>query len=179
MPDATTIPPLRNFHHVAFRCRDTRETRDFYEGVLGMPLAAGLRFAEQSEADAPLEFMHIFFQLGDGNYLAFFDGPESATEDHFKKKSGVNRHVAIETGTLEDLARFEQRLKAHGVDTWGPVDHGFIKSIYFYDPNGITVEITARMPRHAAFLADERRKLESELAAWTEETRSKRAARQL
>ena len=174
MSESSAMPRLKNFHHVAFRCRDTRETREFYEGMLGMPLAAGLRFTERSETNEPLEYMHIFFQLGDGNYLAFFDGPDSATEEHFRKRTGVNRHVAIETGSIEDLARFQERLTAHGVEYWGPLDHGFIKSVYFYDPNGIIVEITARTPQYETFLADERSRLESELTAWAEKKRDRK-----
>ena len=61
------LPALTNFHHVAYRCRDADETRRFYEGVLGMPLAIALDFTEVSGTDTKLEYMHLFFRLGDGN----------------------------------------------------------------------------------------------------------------
>ena len=59
--------------------------------------------------------MHLFFEMGDGNYIAFFDLPESAEESRFKKKSGFNLHVAFEVATKADLEEFQRRFKAHGV----------------------------------------------------------------
>lgn len=179
MTNEATLPTLKNFHHVAFRCRDAAQTRAFYEGILGMPMTAGLALNEISGTATPLEYMHIFFQLGDGNYLAFFDTPDTATEEHFKKRSGFNRHIAIETGSVEDLAVFREKLNAHGIECWGPLDHGFVKSLYFYDPNGINVEITARTPQYDAIMAEEKRKMESEMHAWTDKTRVRKAERRL
>jgi len=173
------FPPLKNFHHVAFRFRDAQETRAFYEGILGMPMTAALALDEISGTNTKLEYLHLFFQMSDGNYLAFFDAPDTATEEHFKKKSGFNRHLAIETESLGALETFKEKLKAHGIEFWGPLDHGFVKSIYFYDPNGINVEITARTAQYEEILADEKRKLESEMSKWIEKTRAKKAGRNL
>ena len=178
MPDSPTpLAPLTNFHHVAYRCRDAQETRAFYEGVLGLPLAIALDFAEVSGTDTKLEYMHLFFRLGDGNYLAFFDAPDSVRPDHFKKQSGFNRHVAIETKDMAGLDVYMARLKEHGIEYWGPLDHHFVKSIYFYDPNGINLEITSRTADSAAILADEATKKDSAMAAWTARTWEKKSQR--
>src|ERR1700733_16072788 len=66
---------LRHIHHHAFRCRDAEETRHFYEDILKMPLVAAMVMdVNQATAD-PEPFCHIFFEMGDGNCIAFFDYP--------------------------------------------------------------------------------------------------------
>ncbi len=178
MREQTVAPAaLTNFHHVAYRCRDAMETRAFYEGVLGLPMTIALDFTEVSGTDTKLEYMHLFFRLEDGNFIAFFDAPDSVRNEHFKKQSGFNRHVAFETKSMDALERYLERLKKHGVDTWGPLDHGFVRSIYFYDPNGINLEITCRTAEYDAILLHEADKKEEAILAWTERTRSKKAQR--
>jgi len=179
MPDPTGLPQLKHFHHVAFRCRDAEETRRFYQDLLGLKLAAGLAFDEISGTETALRYLHLFFELGDGNFLAFFDAPDSATEEHFKPRSGFNRHIAIETEDLTALATYRQRLHEHGVRCEGPLDHGFVQSIYFYDPNGINVEITARTPRYDEIMADEADKAAAEMARWTSSTQELKRQRGL
>ena len=106
MPGNTAaLSPLTNFHHVAYRCRDAAETRAFYEGVLGLQLAIALDFTEVSGTDAKLEYMHLFFRLEDGNFIAFFDAPDSVRPDHFKKQSGFNRHLAFYKASAIPQAR--------------------------------------------------------------------------
>lgn len=167
---ATAAPPISGVHHTAFRCRDAAETRWFYETVMGLPLEAALAFDKDPGTNAPLHYMHLFFKMGDGKYVAFFDLPESATEDRFKKKNGFNLHIAFETANLADLDVFLARFKAHGVEAFGPIDHHFVKSIYTFDPNGIQVEVTARVAVHDAVMADERGKVESAMAQWHRDT---------
>ncbi|MBL8384785.1 MAG: VOC family protein [Burkholderiales bacterium] len=174
---AAAPPALSNFHHVAFRCRDAEETRRFYEGVLGLPLSIALDLAEISGTDTRLEYMHLFFRLEDGNFIAFFDAPDSVRPEHFRKQSGFNRHLAFETRAADGLERYMERLRAHGVEFWGPLDHGFVTSIYFYDPNGINLEITCRTAGYDAILAEEALRKDAALAAWTERTRGRKAER--
>ena len=180
MDDRPAVPSrLMGFHHVAFRCRDAEETRRFYGDLLGLPLAAGFSFDKVSGTQAELRYLHVFFELGDGRFLAFFDAPDSATEEHFRRRSGFNRHVAIEAPDLPSLEAWRLRLLAHGVEVEGPLDHGFVQSIYFFDPNGLNVEITARVPAHDAILAEERTHAAAELARWTERTRTLKRERGL
>jgi len=167
---AATIPAIRGVHHTAFRCRDAAETRRFYEGVLGLPLAAALAFDEEPGTGAPLKYMHLFFEMGDGTYVAFFDLPESADEAKFKKKSGFNLHIAFEVATKADLEGFQRRFAEHGIENHGPIDHHFVKSIYAWDPNGIQIEITWRDPAHDAIMAGERAKAASIMKDWDKDT---------
>ena len=179
MQPTPSLPRLGNFHHVAFRCRDAQQTRSFYEGVLGLPMAAGLAFDEISGTDTHLRYLHVFFELGDGNYLAFFDAPDSATEEHFKPRSGFNRHIAIEAPDVAALQTYKQHLESQGVACNGPLDHGFVQSIYFYDPNGIQVEITARTAQHDQIMAEEQAKADADVADWTRGTAEQKRARGL
>jgi catechol 2,3-dioxygenase-like lactoylglutathione lyase family enzyme len=167
---ADKIPAIRGVHHTAFRCRDAAETRRFYEGILGLPLAAALSFGEEPGTGAPLKYMHLFFEMGDGRYVAFFDLPDSADESRFKKKSGFNLHIAFEVATKDDLDGFQRRFQEHGVENHGPIDHHFVKSIYAWDPNGIQIEITWRDPAHDAIMADERAKSASIMDTWNKDT---------
>ncbi len=166
----TGVPQITGVHHTAFRCRDAEETRQFYQGIMGLPLAAALAFDEEPGTGAPLDYMHLFFEMGDGNYVAFFDLPESATEERFKKKNGFNLHIAFAVDSLEDLDAFKKRFEEHGVEVFGPLDHHFVQSIYCFDPNGIQVEITAKVPAHDTIMADEAAKADGEMKAWTAKT---------
>lgn len=174
---ATNSIPIRGVHHTAFRCRDAEETRRFYEGILGLPLAAALAFDTEPGTNAPLKYMHLFFEMGDGNYVAFFDLPESADESKFKKKSGFNLHIAFEVATKVDLEDYRRRFKEHGIENHGPIDHHFVQSIYAWDPNGIQIEITWRDPAHEAIMADERAKSAAMMKDWSADTAPIRAGK--
>jgi catechol-2,3-dioxygenase len=81
--------------------------------------------------------------------------------------------MALEVASLEHLEKAHQRLKAEGVDVNGPVDHdGWVKSIYFFDPNGARMELTT-VTGSAEQIADYRKKARAELDAWTREKRAK------
>lgn len=164
------VPQITGVHHTAFRCRDAAETRHFYQNIMGLPLAAALSFDEEPGTGAPLQYMHLFFEMGDGNYVAFFDLPDSATEEKFKKRSGFNLHIAFAVDSMDDLAAFRERFEAHGIEVFGPIDHHFVQSIYCFDPNGIQVEVTSRVPAHDTIMADEAAKADAEMKRWTAAT---------
>ncbi len=158
---------LRGIHHNAYRCRDAEETRAFYEDLLGLRLA-GLVIEEKEPGSGRRNpFVHIFFALGDGNFLAFFDAPGSATPEHFTLVHGFDRHVAFEAADEEGLRDWQGKLNAAGVPCFGPIDHGFVKSVYFADPNGLPLEITTRVARHDEIMAEELAAHRGALAEWT------------
>jgi catechol 2,3-dioxygenase-like lactoylglutathione lyase family enzyme len=166
---------LKGIHHSAFRCRDAEETRGFYEDVLGLPVAAALAFEEEPGSGKPHPYVHIFFRLPDGNFIAFFDAPDSARPEQFRPAHGFDRHIAFEAGSVEALEEWKARLDAKGVNAFGPIDHGFVRSLYMWDPNGLQVEITARVPGHDAILAEEERHARAILADWTQRTAEAKA----
>jgi catechol 2,3-dioxygenase-like lactoylglutathione lyase family enzyme len=169
MTDAAP-PPITGIHHAAYRCRDAEETRRFYEDVMGLKLAAALDFDEISGTDEKLDYMHLFFELGDGNYLAFFDLPDSADEKKFRRKSGFNLHFAFEVGSMEEVEAFKKRFDDLGIENHGPLDHEFVKSIYAWDPNGYQIEVTCRVPKHDEIMAHEMEKARKVMEDWTART---------
>ncbi len=136
---------IRKLHHSAYRCRDSEQTRRFYEEFLGLRLAGALEINE-TKSGRKTDTLHTFYELDDGSYLAFFEAPDMAFE--FKRQHDYDLHIALE---VEEPA-LEQMLakgKEKGIETRGISEHGFIRSIYFRDPNGYVVELTARTSDHA------------------------------
>lgn len=166
--------PIRGAHHVAYRCVDAEQTRWFYQDVMGLDLAAALVFKEAPGTGEPVEYMHLFFALGDGKYLAFFDAPENANPRFFDRKHSFDMHIAMEVASEEELLAMQSRIRAHGKTCFGPVEHGFVRSIYMYDPNGIQVEVTYRTAVHDSVMAEERRNAAQVIAEWSQRTRARK-----
>lgn len=135
---------IKGLHHNAYRCRDSEETRRFYEDFLGLPLAGALEI-KQTKSARQTNTLHTFYRLGDGSFLAFFEAPDMPFE--FKPQHDFDLHIALEVErpVLESMFA---RGKAEGRETRGVSDHGFIHSIYFRDPNGYVIELTAKQPGH-------------------------------
>ena len=146
-------------HHVAYRCRDAQRTVDFYTKVVGLKYVAGLVPPEDDNPTWPLneagkpprkvvgeaaDTIHIFFELGDGSYLAFFDVASSPEEAEDPATPWWVKHIAFEVPDMKTLHEGKARLEAHGVQVLGPKDHGFCQSIYFMDPDGHRLEMTVR-----------------------------------
>lgn len=134
---------VQRLNHVAYRCRDAQETTEFYADVLGLKLAHVIVQDRVPSTQEYAPHAHVFFEMADGSWVAFFD---LADEEHVAQETQRDwaQHLALEVSTLEDLATARQRLVDHGVDVLGPVDHGFIQSIYFFDPSGHRLELSAR-----------------------------------
>lgn len=135
---------LKKLHHNAYRCRDSEETRRFYEDFLGLPLSTTLHLTETKSGRAT-STLHTFYRLDDGSYLAFFEAPDM--EFAFKDQHDYDLHIALEVEE-GDLQPMLAKGKAAGIQTRGISDHGFIHSIYFRDPNGYVIELTAKQPNH-------------------------------
>ena len=136
---------IRGLHHNACRCRDSEETRRFYEDFLGLTLAGTLAIGETRTGRAT-RALHTFYRMGDGSFLAFFEAPDSPFE--FKPQHDYDLHIALEVDEPV-LHAMLAKGKAKGIETRGVIDHGFIHSIYFRDPNGYVVELTAKTSDHA------------------------------
>jgi catechol 2,3-dioxygenase-like lactoylglutathione lyase family enzyme len=153
---------IKGLHHNAWRCRDSEETRAFYEDFLGLPLSTSLEIRE-TKTGRVTESLHTFYRLDDGSFLAFFEAPDMPFD--FKVQHDYDLHIALEVEP-EVLPVMLQRGQARGVETRGVSDHGFIHSIYFRDPNGYVVELTARQPHHAAATDPERNGAREKLRRW-------------
>ena len=139
---------IKKLHHNAYRCRDSEQTRKFYEDFLGLPLAGTLEINETKSGRAT-STLHTFYQMGNGSYLAYFEAPDMPFE--FKTQHDFDLHIALEV----DMPTLHQMLakgKAAGLEVRGVSDHHFIHSIYFRDPNGYVIELTAKTPEHGRMM---------------------------
>ena len=135
---------IKGLHHNAYRCRDSEETRCFYEDFLGLPLVHSLEIGTTMTGRGT-QVLHTFYQMGDGSFLAFFDDPQTPFE--FKDQRDFDLHIALEI-EHDRLQEMMDKGIANGIETRGISDHGFIDSIYFRDPNGYVIELTAKRPDH-------------------------------
>ncbi|MDQ6638741.1 MAG: VOC family protein [Pseudomonadota bacterium] len=135
---------IRRLHHNAYRCRDSEQTRAFYEGFLGLPLAGTLEIRETKSGRAT-NTLHTFYRLDDGSFLAFFEAPDMPFE--FKPQHDFDLHIALEV-ERPALAQMLAKGKAEDIETRGVSNHGFIDSIYFRDPNGYVIELCAKREGH-------------------------------
>ncbi len=138
----TNARPSR-LHHYAFLTKDQEATRAFYEDIIGLPLVA-----TWSEADeifgAHREYCHTFFALGDGSALAFFQFAEQADQEQFDPDFTPTpfRHIALNV-TADVQARDRDAPRRVGWDARPRVvDHGYCRSLYTLDPNGLRLEFT-------------------------------------
>lgn len=145
---------ILKLHHAAYRCRNSEETRRFYEDFLGLPLVESLLIT-QTQTGRSTRVLHTFYRLDDGSHLAFFEVPESPFD--FKAQHDFDLHIALEVApaTLESM---QEKGRASRIETRGIAEHSFIRSIYFRDPNGYVIELctpqsgsdaTQRTPRAA------------------------------
>ena len=154
---------IRGLHHNAYRCRDSEETRRFYEDFLGLPLSGTLEIGE-TKSGRKTRTLHTFYRLDDGSYLAFFEAPDMPFE--FKDQHDFDLHIALEVDA-EHLKKMLVRGKALGIETRGISDHGFIDSIYFRDPNGYVIELAARRPEHEAMMDPAKNGAREKLERWS------------
>jgi catechol 2,3-dioxygenase-like lactoylglutathione lyase family enzyme len=163
---------IHRLHHNAYRCRDSEQTRRFYEDFLGLRLAGTLEIKE-TKSGRPTETLHTFYELGDGSYLAFFEAPDMPFQ--FKAQHDYDLHIALEVDA-PNLQEMLARGKAAGVETRGVSDHGFIHSIYFRDPNGYVIELTAKTAGHDAAMDPAHNRAREKLERWTAARRARASA---
>jgi catechol 2,3-dioxygenase-like lactoylglutathione lyase family enzyme len=154
---------IRKLHHNAYRCRDSEQTRRFYEEFLGLPLSGTLEIKE-TKSGRPTDTLHTFYRLEDGSYLAFFEAPDMPFE--FKPQHDYDLHIALEVEPPV-LQQMLAKGKAQGIETRGVSDHGFIDSIYFRDPNGYVIELCAKRPNHDAMMNPASNEAREKLQRWT------------
>jgi catechol 2,3-dioxygenase-like lactoylglutathione lyase family enzyme len=156
---------IRKLHHNAYRCRDSEQTRLFYEDFLGLPLAGTLEIKETKSGRAT-RTLHTFYRLDDGSFLAFFEAPDMPFE--FKNQHDFDLHIALEVDARELRPMMAKGLAA-GIETRGISDHGFIDSIYLRDPNGYVIELCAKRAGHDEAMDPARNGAREILQRWTQE----------
>lgn len=130
-------------HHVAYRCKDAKQTVEFYHDVLGMEYTTAFAEDHVPSTGAYDPYMHVFLDAGGGNVLAFFELPNQKEMGRDENTPAWVQHLAFKVASLDDLMDAKARVESRGIDVLGPTDHGIFKSIYFFDPNGHRLELTA------------------------------------
>lgn len=139
--DETTVHS-KHLHHVAYATRDPEATYAFYAKKLGMPL---LRTENHRQGDG--YFRHFFFDMGQGECLAFFHVSNVGEESDYRTRISTGNglpiwvnHIAFALDTLAELEAMKKRLQRYAVEHMHEIDHGWCRSLYTVDPNGIMVE---------------------------------------
>lgn len=141
-PAQPEFAAIRGLHHFAWKCRDCEETRHFYEDLLGLPLVHVIQSDHVPSTGEYCPYVHIFFQMRDGAYIAFFDLGDDLKAAPSPNTPGWVNHLALRVDSVVELQAAKARLQAAGVEVLGVTDHHIIQSIYFFDPNGIRLELT-------------------------------------
>ncbi len=134
-------PTIYGHHHCGFRCRNAEETRHFYEDILGLPLSFVVYHDRVPSTGDFRPYCHIFFELGDGSSIGFFDLFDGMATVPDPQTPSWLTHFAFQVDSPEALEVMKKRLEGAGVEVLGPIDHKIFDSIYFYDPNGIRLEL--------------------------------------
>ncbi|MDO8448202.1 MAG: VOC family protein [Rhodoferax sp.] len=135
--------PIKKIHHVAYRCRDAKETVEWYTKHLNMNFVLAIAEDEVPSTHAPDPYMHLFMDAGGGNILAFFELPNSPPMGRDANTPDWVQHIALEVDNVDELEATKARLQAAGIEVVGVTDHTIFKSIYFFDPNGHRLELAA------------------------------------
>lgn len=138
-----TATITQGFHHVAYRCKDAKETVEFYQKTLGMDFQLAIAEDHVPSTGAYDPYMHIFMDAGNGNVLAFFELPEQPDMGRDENTPIWVQHIALRVESLEKLMEAKTHIESLGIDVLGPTNHGIFKSIYFFDPNGHRLELAA------------------------------------
>jgi len=155
-------------HHTAYVTKDMEATRRFYEEVIGLPLIA--TWSESDELFGAMRtYCHCFFGLGDGGALAFFQFATPKDQAEFGPKIPFSPfiHIALNVDA-ETQKGIEQRLKAAGYkepQTY-VLEHGYCRSVYVVDPNGMILEFTLDAPNADKINKDRRADAHATLSRW-------------
>ena len=136
---------VQKIHHVAYRCKDAKETTQWYKDMLNMDLVLAIAENEVPSTKAPDPYMHIFLDAGMGNVLAFFELPNTPEMGRDEQTPAWVQHIALQVENVDELVAAKAYLQEKGLDILGPVNHGVFKSIYFFDPNGHRLELAANI----------------------------------
>ena len=149
---------IEKIHHVAYRCKDAKETVEWYKKNLNMDFI--LAFAEDhvpsTKAFDP--YMHLFLDAGNGNVLAFFELPTQPEMGRDENTPKWVQHIALKVKDRQALVQAKEHLEANGVDVLGITNHGIFHSIYFFDPNGHRLELAyddEKAPQKIAMITEE------------------------
>ena len=131
----------QRIHHVAYRCKDAKQTVEWYRQHLQMDFVLAIAEDNVPSTGAPDPYMHVFLDAGQGNVLAFFELPNAPIMGRDTNTPEWVQHIAFKVDSLATLEAAKARMEAAGIEVVGPTEHTIFKSIYFFDPNGHRLEL--------------------------------------
>ena len=134
---------VQKIHHVAYRCKDAKETVEWYQKYLGMNFILAIAENEVPSTKEPDPYMHVFLDAGHGNVLAFFELPTKPPMGRDNNTPVWTQHLALQVESIDAMLQAKAKLEADGIEVIGPTDHTIFKSIYFFDPSGHRLELCA------------------------------------
>ncbi len=134
---------VERIHHVAYRCKNAKETVEWYQDNLEMGFVLAISEDHVPSTKEPDPYMHVFLDAGNGNILAFFETPTLPPMGRDPNTPEWIQHLALKVADVEALEQAKARLEANGIEVLGPVNHEIFQSIYFFDPNGHRIELAA------------------------------------
>jgi lactoylglutathione lyase len=140
-PHKETPMLIQKIHHVAYRCKDAKETVEWYVKHLDMKFVLAIAENEVPSTKQPDPYMHVFLDAGQGNILAFFELPNSPEMGRDTNTPAWVQHLALQVDSMDTLLATKARLEAAGIKVLGPTNHTIFYSIYFFDPNGHRLEL--------------------------------------
>ncbi len=144
---AAKRPPVR-LHHNAYLTRDQEATRHFYEDIIGMPLVATWTEVDHLFGKERV-YCHTFYGLGDGGALAFFQFAHQDDQQEFDPELTPSpfRHIALFVDEeTQDAIKARLDASEYGGDSTYVLEHGYCRSLYATDPNGLLLEFTLDHP---------------------------------
>lgn len=166
----SSVPEVScRLHHNAYVTKDMEAIRNFYEEIIGMPLIA--TWCEQTLLfGKERTYMHCFFEIGNGECLAFFQFADEADQKEFGPEltpSGF-RHFAMKVDSKEIQNGIHNRLIAAGYKEpeMYALDHGYCNSLYVFDPSGLLIEFVVDHPDIDKINAEQKTKAHNELSRW-------------
>lgn len=162
---------ISGLHHAAYRCKDAKETVEFYSSLLDLDFNIAVAENTVPSTGEYSPHIHIFLQLADGSFVAFFELPEDEGNMLDPDTPAWVQHLALKVPDEETQLKYKKRLEDAGVDVLGPTDHGLCQSIYFFDPSGHRLELA--VDTLSAEMADKLRAGAPEtLAIWSKTKRA-------
>lgn len=132
---------IQKIHHVAYRCKDAKQTVEWYVKHLGMDFVLAIAEDQVPSTRQSDPYMHVFLDAGNGNVLAFFELPKAPAMGRDTNTPEWVQHIAFQVDSVQVLETTKARLEAAGIPVVGVTDHTIFKSIYFFDPNGHRLEL--------------------------------------
>ena len=134
---------VEHIHHVAYRCKNAKQTVEWYQKYLDMNFILAIAENEVPSTKEPDPYMHVFLDAGNGNVLAFFELPTQPEMGRDPNTPTWTQHLALKVDSVDTMLKVKEKLQADGIDVIGPTDHTIFQSIYFFDPSGHRLELAA------------------------------------